>query len=91
MVPNWDEVSVVVASTYRTTVFNRLMSGPATPSMIADDAEITLTYVSQALGTLREHGLVELLVAEDRQKGRVYGITDHGTEVWETIDTHQLV
>jgi DNA-binding MarR family transcriptional regulator len=87
----WDEVSFVIASTYRTTVLKRLMSGPAPPSMIADDTRITPSHVSRALNELREHGLVELLVAEDRKKGRVYGITDYGTEVWETIETQQLV
>lgn len=91
MAPNWDEVSFVVASTYRTNVLKRLMNGPATPSMIADDAEIALSHVSRALTELREHGLVELLVAEERQKGRVYGLTDHGTTVWETIENQQLV
>lgn len=91
MASNWDEVSFVVASTYRTSVLDRLTNGPATPTMIADDAGITISHVSRALSNLRDHHLVELLVAEDRKKGRVYGITDHGTEVWETIETQQLV
>lgn len=91
MAPNWDEVSFVVASTYRTTVLERLMDGPATPSMIADDTEMSMSHVSRALTELREHGLVELLVAENRKKGRVYGLTEHGTDVWETIETQQLV
>lgn len=43
------------------------------------------------LGILREHGLVELLVAEDRKKGRVYGLTEYGTAIWVTIETQQLV
>ncbi len=90
MVPHWDAVSFVVASRYRTAVLSRLISRPATPSMMADDAEIAIAHVSRALGGLREHGLVELLVSEDRMKGRVYGLTEHGTEVWETIETQQL-
>lgn len=91
MAPNWDAVSFVVASTYRTIVLERLMSGPATPTGIAADAEIPTSHVSRVLAELREHGLVELLVAEDRKKGRVYGLTEHGTAVWETIKTQQLV
>lgn len=67
MAPNWDEVRFVVASTYRTTVPNRLMSGPATPSIIADDAEIALSYVSRALTELREHGLVASLQRTGRR------------------------
>lgn len=68
MVPNWDKVSFVVASTYRTAVLQRLMRGPATQSGIAADAEIASSHVSRALTELREHGLIELLVAEDRRR-----------------------
>lgn len=90
MTLQWNEVSFVVASTYRTTVLHRLMNGPATPSMIAGDAEITISHVSWTLSNLREHGLVELLVAEDRTKGRVYGLIDYGIETWETIKARQF-
>lgn len=91
MASHWDEVSFVIASTYRTAILHRLMRGPATPSMIAADAEITISHVSRALTELREHEHVELLVPEARKKGRVYGLPEHGTEVWETIETQQLV
>lgn len=91
MEPNRDEVSFVTASTYRTSVLDQLTSSPATPSMIADDTTIARSHVSRALIELREHGLVELLVTEDRKKGRIYGPTDLGTEVWETVETQQLV
>lgn len=90
MAPNWDDVSFVIGSTYRVAVLSQLMTGPAVPSQIAADADIAFSHVSRALGELREQGFVELLVSEERQKGRVYGITDHGTEVWETIEEHNL-
>lgn len=91
MTSNWDEVSFVISSNYRVAVLKRLAVGPATPSQIADDAEISISHVSRALGRLRERSLVELLVSEDRRKGRVYGITEQGTEIWQTIEAENLV
>jgi DNA-binding transcriptional ArsR family regulator len=86
----WDEASFVISSTYRETVLERLASGPATPSQIATDAEISIAHVSRALGRLRERSLVELLVPEERQKGRIYGITDRGTEVSTLVEEMQV-
>lgn len=90
MPDNWDEVSYVISSSYRVTVLQRLDDSPATPSRIARETEQPITHVSRALQGLREHGLVDLLVSEDRQKGRVYGITEHGETVWETIEAQNL-
>ncbi len=86
----WDDVSIVISSTSRTDVLDRLATGPATPSQLAADTEQDIAYISRALSELREHALVELLVSDERQKGRVYGITERGTDVWETIDEHNL-
>lgn len=91
MADDWDEVSYVISSSYRVTVLRRLADSPATPSRIASDTDCAITHVSRALQGLREHDLVELLVSEERQKGRVYGITDHGESVWETIEAQNLV
>ncbi|MGM0448927.1 MAG: helix-turn-helix domain-containing protein [Methanobacteriota archaeon] len=90
MTDNWDEVSYVISSSYRVAVLQRLADSPATPSSIATDTERPITHVSRALQGLRDHGLVDLLVSEERQKGRVYGITDRGTAVWETIEAQNL-
>lgn len=88
---DWDEIGFVISSQYRVAVLRRLAEGPATPSRIAEDSGIGITHVSRALGRLRERGLVELLVPEDRKKGRVYGITDHGDELWEQILAKNLI
>lgn len=90
MVPDWDVVGHVISSDHRTLVLGRLADGPATPTQIATDVDIASTHVSRALKSLREHGLVELLVPEDRRKGRVYGITTEGTETWELIQSKGL-
>lgn len=90
MSTDWDEVSYVISSSYRVVVLGRLDESPATPSRIAEDTDCSIAHVSRALRGLRERGLVELLVSEERQKGRVYGITDRGTEVWNTIEDEGL-
>ena len=90
MSPDWDVVGYVISSDHRTMVLGRLAEGPATPTQIASDVDLSVTHVSRALSSLRDRELVELLVPEDRRKGRVYGITDEGTEAWETIQTKDL-
>jgi len=90
MSDNWDEVSYVISSSYRVAVLSRLAESPATPSRIATDTDRPITHVSRAVSGLRDHDLVDLLVSEDRQKGRVYGITERGEKVWETIEAQNL-
>jgi DNA-binding MarR family transcriptional regulator len=87
----WDEVGYIISSRYRVLVLERLIESPATPSRIASDSNSSITHVSRALQQLRERSHVELLVSEDRKKGRVYGITDEGRSVWETVNTKNMV
>lgn len=87
----WDDVGFVISSQYRVEVLERLMESPATPSRIAYDTGLAIAHVSRTLGRLRDRTLVELLVPEDRKKGRVYGVTEHGTEVWERISAQNMV
>jgi hypothetical protein len=86
----WDEVSFIISSQYRIDVIERLSDGPATPSGIASDSDNSLPHVSRALQELRDRSFVELLVSEDRKKGRVYGITKRAEGLWETIQTEKL-
>lgn len=81
----WDDISFVAASAYRETVLKQLAAGPATPSQIQAERDITLSHTSRALRQLRERSLVELLVSEDRRKGRFYGITDRGADLWGMV------
>lgn len=89
--PDWDDISYVISSAYRVEVLERLADGPATPSQIATDTGRAITHVSRALQGLRDRGLIELLVSEERKKGRVYGITDDGAGVWQTMESENLV
>lgn len=88
--PDWDVVGYVISSNHRTAVLGRLADGPATPTRIGDDVGLSVTHVSRALRALRERDLVELLVPEDRRKGRVYGITTRGRETWTLIESKDL-
>ena len=72
----WDDASFVISSTYREAALTRLAASPATPSQIAADKQMDISHASRALGELRERTLVELLVPDKRQKGRMYGLTD---------------
>lgn len=90
MTPDWDVVGYVISSDHRTQVLGRLAEGPATPTQIAADVDLAATHVSRALNSLRERDLVELLVPEERRKGRVYGITEKGSEAWNVIQAKDL-
>jgi DNA-binding MarR family transcriptional regulator len=80
----WDDVGFVTSSRYRVNVFEVLKTdSPATPSTIADEQDIAITHVSRSLGELREKDLVELLVPEERHKGRYYGLTERGEAALE--------
>lgn len=87
---DWEVIGYVVSSKYRVRALRRLSESPAPPSTIADDTECAVSHISRALQDLRDHGLVDLLVPEERKKGRIYGITDEGTEIWETIEAQNL-
>ncbi|MBX0288488.1 winged helix-turn-helix domain-containing protein [Haloarcula salinisoli] len=91
MTDEWDAVSYVISSRYRVAALDRLQTGPATPSLIADDTDLSIAHVSRALQELQEEELVTLLVSEDRRKGRVYGATEQGETVMETIDAQNMV
>mgnify|MGYP006268540201 CR=1 FL=1 len=91
MTDDWDEIGFIISSKYRVGVLKRLVEGPATPSKISEDEDISIASVSHALKQLRERDLVELLVDEDRRKGRVYGITERGERLWTEIQNRELV
>lgn len=87
----WDEIGFVISSRYRVEVLDRLHEGPATPTQIATDSGAGIAHISRALSSLTERDLTELLVSEDRKKGRVYGITEEGTEIWKQIVDQNMV
>lgn len=90
MSADWEVIGYVISSTYRVQVLRRLDESPAPPSTIAEDTGCAISHVSRALQDLREHGLVDLLVSESRKKGRIYGMTDAGREIWDMIESQNL-
>jgi DNA-binding MarR family transcriptional regulator len=91
MTDEWDDISFVISSKYRVAVLKQLAQGPATPSKIATDTEFTISHISRALRGLRGRDLAELLVSEDRKKGRVYGLTERGEQTWTRIEAENLI
>lgn len=86
----WDEVGYVISSEYRKEIMRHLSEGPKTPSAMAKpNTDIPIPHVSRALKNLRERDLVELLVEEERKKGRLYGLTDEGEEVWNHVSNQE--
>ncbi|KAB1191221.1 MULTISPECIES: winged helix-turn-helix domain-containing protein [Haloferax] len=86
----WDDIGFVISSRYRVDVIERLDDGPATPTQIASDSKCPVAHVSRAIQELRDRSIVELLVPEDRTKGRVYGITDDAEGLWKVIEGQQM-
>jgi DNA-binding MarR family transcriptional regulator len=81
---DWDALGFVAASDYRCAVVAALdADGPATPTTLADRTDLELTHVSRTLTELRDRDVVELLVPEERTKGRIYGLTDSGETIAE--------
>ena len=83
---DWDTVGFVRASDYRTRVLDALTDGPATPTTVGERTGLELTHVSRTITELREHDLAELLVPEERTKGRIYGLTDAGETVATEVE-----
>lgn len=80
----------VVASKHRVAVLSRLVDSPAIPKAIKRDTDRPYSRVSDAVDDLRERGLVELLVPDTQRKGRLYGVTERGEQVWKFLDENDM-
>lgn len=86
---DFDGAMFVDSSKYRTKTLIDLKERPATPSEIAESSGQSQAHVSRALQELREEDMVELLVSEDRKKGRLYGITNDGEAIAEWLENRE--
>jgi len=79
-----DDVSYIMSSDYRMAVVEALNDGMATPSTICEfhggREELAIAHASRALQELKKRNIVDLLVSENRKKGRIYGLTEQGKE-----------
>lgn len=91
MSDDWDLIGFIISSRYRKDVIAALSQGPATPSKLSERTDNSIASISHALSQLRENDCVELLVDEERRKGRVYGLTEKGEDVWKDLEEEQLV
>lgn len=87
---DYDTVSFVTRSEPRLQALRVLSEGPAVPSDIATETGTDLAHVSRALQELRDRNQVELLVDEDTKKGRYYGITDQGSQIYHEVQERDL-
>lgn len=78
---DWDKVGYVISSKYRIAVLEVLESGPTTPTGIAEETDLGITHISRALGRLYDRDVIELVVPEDKKKGRLYALTEKGERV----------
>ena len=90
MSDDWELIGYVIASRYRKLVINELSAHPSTPSQLAERTDASIASISHALSQFREQDCVEILVDEERHKGRVYGLTETGEEVWEHPQEEQM-
>ncbi|KTG07601.1 winged helix-turn-helix domain-containing protein [Haloferax profundi] len=92
MTETWDSAGYIASSRYRLTVCEYLSEhGSGLPSRIATETDLAQPHVSRALSELRDQGIVELLVPESQQKGRLYGLTDLGELAYERVALDQRV
>lgn len=81
---DWDTYGWVQSSNYRSNILTSLGEKPKLPRQIAEEYEYYLSHVSNYLTELDEKGLVKCLTPE-RNKGRVYALTDKGREIYEEM------
>jgi DNA-binding MarR family transcriptional regulator len=68
------------ASEYRKDILLTLAGRRLTPKEIAEETEYYLSHVSNTLSDMEERDLVNCLTP-DRNKGRIYVLTDEGEEM----------
>jgi DNA-binding MarR family transcriptional regulator len=72
-------------------VLEQLAQAPEIPSRINADEHVLIEHVSRALRELCDQELVELLVPDDQEKHRLYGLTEQGERVWHRMQTTGIV
>ncbi len=72
-------------------VLRRLAEGAAIPAQIREDTGQEYSRISEAAGTLRERGLIDLVVDDDTKRGRLYSITDRGDDALQFMDENGML
>jgi len=80
---DYEIASKILASKHRTNILNELLSGPKTPTELADRLDEHQPTISRALGELRDLGVVE---STSQQRGRLYWISEDKENIVEYIN-----
>lgn len=80
-VTKWEDVSFVIASSYRTKILEWLKT-PKEPSILSKETGINKTHISRGLKELEEKKIVKCL-SPNAKKGKLYVISDYGKRVLE--------
>lgn len=72
-------------------VLRRLAEGPAIPKQIREDTGQHYSRISEAVKTLRDRGLIDLIVPEDVKQGRIYELTGRGKEVLQFMENRGML
>lgn len=86
-----EDAAFVVRSPHRTTVLQRLAEGAAIPAQIRDDTGLEYSRITEAANTLRERGIIDLIVNDDTKRGRLYAVTDQGEDVLKFMDENGML
>jgi len=81
---DWDKYGYVKASKYRKDLVLSLHEKPKTPKEMSKETEYYLSHVSNTLKDLSKNDIVKCLT-ENRNKGRVYTLTDLGKDIAKQI------
>lgn len=88
---DWDGIGYIINSEYRKQVLKHVTEKPTTPSVIADSTGIPISHISRSISDLREKDFIQLLVEENTKKGRIYGPTEKGQEIWDNIEEYGML
>lgn len=86
-----EDAAFITLSPHRTKVVQRLARGNAIPAQIRDNTGQEYSRISEAANSLRDRGLVELVVPDDTKRGRLYSLTERGEEAWEYMLENNMV
>lgn len=82
---DWNLISYITRSTYRTLFLKQLRDGPATPTDLQDETGIHITHVSRSLTRLKERGVVDYESPAGKGPARYYELTDRGEAIIEQV------
>lgn len=84
----YDRYAYVIISKYRIRTLLSLGDGKLyTPTQISKNTGIRTNHISKVLGDLKRHQIIEC-VNESARKGRLYKITDFGSQILDDVRTY---